>query len=121
MNHDKDNRDEGGKRAAESFVSEVMSSLDDIEMSNPAPFFYTRVKSRLDRKTETASDVGWLTAFFQSQWAIASIALLMIINLSVVLYSYDLEDIPVGQTAKMEVLIDEYQLEYTSMYSYIEE
>ncbi|MEQ8714399.1 MAG: hypothetical protein RIC80_15375 [Cyclobacteriaceae bacterium] len=121
MNHNKNNRDDREEKDAESFVNEVMSSLDHIEMVNPSPFFYTRVKSRLDRSIETVSEVGWLTAFFQSRWAMGSIALLMLINLSVVLYSYDLEDIPVGQTAKMEVLIDEYQLEYTSMYSYIEE
>ncbi|MEQ9297496.1 MAG: hypothetical protein RIF33_02985 [Cyclobacteriaceae bacterium] len=121
MNLDKENRDARGESDADSFVREVMNSLDDIEMSSPAPFLYTRVKNRLESKFEIAVGPSWLTAFFQSQWAIASIALLLAINLGVVLYSYDLEDIPVGQTAKMEVLIDEYQLEYTSLYSYIEE
>lgn len=121
MNHGKNNRDEREAKDAESFVSEVMNSLDDIEMSSPAPFLYTRVKNQLDSNYKTTVEPSWLTAFFQSQWAVASIALLLAINLGVVLYSYDLEDIPVGQTAKMEVLIDEYQLEYTSLYSYIEE
>jgi hypothetical protein len=121
MNHDKGNRDAQEERDVNSFVSDVMKSLDGVEMSRPAPFFFTRVKSRLEKTYETTLEPRWLRLFYHSQWSIFSLGLLLAINLGVVIYSYDVEDIPVGQTAKMEVLIDEYQLEYTSLYSYIEE
>lgn len=121
MNLENENKNRQNGDQVDEFVQNVMHSLDDVKMASPTPFFFTRVKSRLENKNLQRHELKWLKPFYQSQWSLVSLILLLIINIGVFIYSHSQSDVLIGQTTNAELLIDEYQLEYISLYSYIED
>ena len=121
MNRDHKHNDRNRRQDVDTFISEVLSSIDDVDMVSPAPYFYSRVKARLESRQAKPSEVVWLRSIYQTRWSLAYLLILIALNVAVVLYSFRSSEIPVGQNGKMEQLIGEYQLDYTSLYGYLED
>lgn len=67
-------------------VEKTLRSLDDVERIGPQPFFYTRLRARLDRLEEKPRE-GLLSWLWQPrvQWAL--LACLLLINIGVLIGS----------------------------------
>ena len=62
-------------------IEKTLSSLDDIEHTGPAPFFYTRLTGKLSKRNES---IQWS---FPLIWRIALIVLLLINGVTVYIIS----------------------------------
>lgn len=121
MSRDRNENESNNTEELDAFVSKVMSSIDQAAMPEPAPYFYSRVKARLERRHAQAQDQAWLRPIYQTKWSMAYLLVLIAMNCAVIFYSLSSSEIPVGQNGNMERLIDEYRLDYTSLYSYMED
>lgn len=60
-------------------VDETLKALDGIEQAKPNPFFYTRLKARMERELlQPKTVLGWT---FKPIYAYASLALVLSINI----------------------------------------
>lgn len=64
-------------------VEKTLSSLEGIERATPKPFFSTRVEARLHQRLTTAMPSTWV---FRPAWVAASLGLVLVLNLSAVIY-----------------------------------
>lgn len=67
----------------EEEIEQTLRSLEGIERASPKPFFQTRVEARLHRRAEPKPVVSWL---FRPAWVAASLGLVLLLNLSAVMY-----------------------------------
>jgi hypothetical protein len=63
----------------EKKAEEMLNSLGRIQRATPAPFFYTRLKARLDRKEKNAWEATG-RFFVRPVVAIAALCLILLIN-----------------------------------------
>jgi hypothetical protein len=99
-------------------VEDALNSLDGIERSAPQPWFFTRVKARLDREEHT----GWASiGSFLSKPAVAfaTLGFILILN-GVLLFRQGFSD-PVSGSAVIQNELNtdnEYILASSSSYEY---
>lgn len=70
----------------EEEVDKTLRSLDGLERAAPKPFFLTRVQARLDRRTAPKPLTNWV---FRPAYVVASLGLVLLLNLSAVVYVRD--------------------------------
>lgn len=70
----------------EDEIEQTLRSLDGIERATPKPFFFTRVQARLDRHTAPGRNTTWV---FRPAYVMASLGLVLLLNLSAVVYIHD--------------------------------
>jgi len=70
------------KQRIEEEVDKTLGSVAGIERAEPNPFFLTRVEGRLAQR-QSVGPTAWL---FRPVWAVASLGLVLALNLSAVLY-----------------------------------
>ena len=67
----------------EEEIEKTLLSIQGIERASPKPFFQTRVEARLNRCGKEKSASAWL---FRPAWVAASLGLVLLLNLSAVVY-----------------------------------
>lgn len=84
-------------------VESVLNSFEAVEKAEPAPFFYTRVRARLEHSEKSIWEnvVSFLT---RPMVAVAAVLLVIIINLAVL---YKTSSTVVNTTAGTEQLTDD--------------
>lgn len=93
-------------------IERTLASLDSLEEVNIKPFFYTRLRTRLDSKqtlSKRQMAVGW-----------AALIVLMAVNTGVLL-SLQGDSINNSATYQIEVLNNEYYTNTNDFYTLIEE
>ena len=90
-------------------IEKTLESLNGIERLQSKPYFYTRLQTRLDRAA--ANPFHW-------QWALAG--MLLILALNTVAYIKFWPGSTVDEYA-MDQLVVEYNLEWPSLYSDVDE
>ncbi|MBC8151610.1 MAG: hypothetical protein H7Z72_01730 [Bacteroidetes bacterium] len=73
----------------EEEVEKTLQSIDGIQRATPNPFFLARVQARLDRRHAPESARNWVLS---PAWVVASLGLILVLNLSAVAYVYDRVD-----------------------------
>lgn len=71
------------KSQREEEVEKTLRSIDGLERANPNPFFSTRVEARLRQRLTPATPTTWV---FRPAWVVASLGLVLALNLSAVIY-----------------------------------
>lgn len=98
-------------------VDEAMQSLDGIERAVPAPFFFTRLKARLEREQKSAWER--VSGFVgRPAVAMAVICLVVIINAFVALVLHDNRGNKMATEQQQQLFPDEYNATVASLYDY---
>ena len=88
-------------------VEETISSLDGMSKAEVKPFFYTRLTSKMQNERPYQTSFGW-------KWAIASALVIILLNgfsyLSLWPSTNDTDE-------EIELLVEEYGMTYTDLYS----
>lgn len=73
------------KRNIETQLEETMNSLDGLQKASPAPFFFTRVRARIQR--EQNSQWSIISSFIaRPAVAFAGISLIVLLNIAALFY-----------------------------------
>jgi Na+/proline symporter len=101
----------------EKRIETAIESLDGIQRATPQPYFYTRLKARLDRKER---DWAGITGFIsRPAYALAMICLVLLINTWAVMNSSnDSSQVNSIQVATDQQLPDEYNVAVNTFYDY---
>lgn len=83
---------------------DLFGKLGQLTPVEPAPFFYTRVRARLERNQQTAS--SWL---LRPAYAIAGLMLLVLLNLTIAFSNPSTESISTESTT-YDGFVAEYHL-----------
>ena len=67
----------------EEEIEKTLRSIEGMERASPKPFFQTRLEARLSRRREERPVIAWL---FRPAWVAASRGLVLLLNLSAVVY-----------------------------------
>ncbi len=99
----------------EKKAGEMLNSLDGVQRAVPAPFFYTRLKARLDRKEKNA----WESTgrfLVRPVVAIAALCLILLIN-GLIFFRQEQQDTPARLADQNEqTLASEYGLATNNIY-----
>ena len=98
-------------------IEKALESLDGIQRATPQPYFYTRLKARLDRKEK---DWSGITGFIsRPAYALAMICVVLLVNTWAVMNSSN-ESSQVNpiQVANEQPLPDEYNVAVNTFYDY---
>lgn len=87
-------------------VRKTMESLDNIERLGTDPYFYTRLKARMDLEKSSIS-MSW-------KWSLASVVILVILNSIVFLRSWPEYN---SEAEAIEMLANEYGNTWPSIYN----
>ena len=87
-------------------VEKTLNSLEGIKKAEVKPFFYTRLSARLNDEKEIGPGFKW-------QWAMAMVIFIMLLNgfAYLNLWSEEVEE------QEIELLADEYAIDYSDVYS----
>jgi hypothetical protein len=98
-------------------IEKALESLDGIQRATPQPYFYTRLKARLDRKEREWSGITGLIS--RPAYALAMICVVLLVNTWAVMNSSN-ESNPVNpiQVANDQQLPDEYNVAVNTFYDY---
>ncbi|GEM_PF-4150302 len=119
LKHDHNSsRDRGD---ANQYVEKLLSSLDEIKSAHPQPYLHARVKARLSQSHDYEQEPTFLAWFWNGKWSLAVMAAILVLNASVLLYYFDSQGLTFGKNATAEKIIEEYQLDYQSTYTYLDE
>jgi len=88
------------KKTIEGRIEEALDSLDGIRRASPQPWFYARVKARLDREEKT---VWESISFFLSKPAVVMAGLAAILMLNVFVLSRQSQEL--GSVANQQGLV----------------
>jgi hypothetical protein len=101
----------------EQRIEKALESLDGIQRATPQPYFYTRLKARLDRKER---DWAGITGFIsRPAYALAMICLVLLINTWAVMNnSNESNQVNSIQVATDQQLPDEYNVAVNTFYDY---
>ena len=69
---------------------DILNSLDGMKRATAPDFFYTRLKARMEKGQESPAIPRWWV--FKPVYAIAVIALVIVVNLAVVLLKSDTQN-----------------------------
>jgi len=97
-----------GKINLEEEVAKTLSSFEGISKAEPKPFFYTRLKAKMESQDKTVVSL---------KWSMAAIALLLVINAFSV---WNFWSESVSTEDSIEVLASEYNMIETDLYSTLE-
>ncbi len=67
----------------EEAVEKTLRSIEGIERATPRPFFLTRVQARLTQRIAPKPDPTWV---FRPAYVVASLGLVLLLNVSAVVY-----------------------------------
>ena len=99
-------------------IEKALESLDGIQRATPQPYFFTRLKARLDRKER---DWAGITGFIsRPAYALAMICVVLLINTWAVMNSGGQSTSQVNpiQVAADQQLPDEYNVAVNTFYDY---
>jgi hypothetical protein len=98
-------------------IEKALESLDGIQRATPQPYFYTRLKARLDRKEREWSGITGIIS--RPAYALAMICVVLLVNTWAVMNSSD-ESSQVNpiQVATDQQLPDEYNVAVNTFYDY---
>lgn len=98
-------------------IEKALESLDGIQRATPQPYFYTRLKARLDRKEREWSGItGFIS---RPAYALAMICIVLLVNTWAVMNSSNnSSQITPMQVATDQVLPDEYNVAVNTFYDY---
>lgn len=93
-----------------------LNELKNIEPARPRPFFYTRLKARLEQTPATEALPWWLR---RPAYALAALGLLVGLNVAVALVSdwSGTQHLPDSDQVTYEEFASEYQLNRQGMYA----
>jgi hypothetical protein len=100
------------KENADIEIRRTMESMDGLDRAKPRPFFYGRLKSRMDQQTGTAHSI-----IYRWKYQTAAAILILLMNFTVIYHSFQDESIPYDE---MDHLVEEYGMN-TSYYDLTEE
>ncbi|UII29343.1 hypothetical protein LVD15_13210 [Fulvivirga maritima] len=89
-------------------VEKTLHSLDGIKKAELSPFFYTRVKARLQNRTEKVSTMQWT-------WALTAVVILLVLNVFVLIKGEVLSDDDYSND-DIEFLTQEYSVNTFDIY-----
>ena len=100
----------------ENEVQQTLESLDGLKLTEPRPFFYTRLQARMEREqaVEPISALRWLGQV-RVQWA--AVLLLLVLNGSALWFANQSQGTESSREALLSTLASEYQLSPTTLYS----
>ncbi|MEZ4775593.1 MAG: hypothetical protein R3D00_20575 [Bacteroidia bacterium] len=99
-------------------IDQTMNSLDGLSRATPGPFFYTRLKARMDSESIAARTASWYSWLLKPQWSLAMVAFLLVLNVGAILWY--LEKPQKSQTDYIESLSGEISgssSDYQSFYN----
>jgi hypothetical protein len=98
-------------------INAIMTSLDGMEQAAPGPFFYTRVRARMQQENTTA--LSGLVAFFSRPVvAMSVLALIFLMNTAAFLYQKEKNGRP-SEKAEQS-LADDYNTTLATNSYYVE-
>lgn len=68
-------------------IKQTMDSLDDLSRATPGPFFYTRLKARMESEIMDRGAASLYSWFLQPRWSLAWVTLLLLLNLGAILWT----------------------------------
>ncbi|MBL3656451.1 hypothetical protein [Fulvivirga sediminis] len=89
-------------------VEKILHSLDGVERARLSPFFYTKVKTRLQTRVEKVDRVAWT-------WALTAMVVLLVLNV-LVMIKEDLRSNDDYGTDDIEFLTEEYSVNTFNIY-----
>ena len=106
---------------ATQYAETLLSSLDEVKSAHPRPYLHSRIMARLSRAQDYEQESALLAWFWNGKWSLAMMATILVLNVSVLLYYFDSQGLTFGKNAAAEKIIEEYQLDYQSTYTYLDE
>lgn len=100
----------------EKRIEETLNSLDGIQRAVPRPYFYTRLKARIDKAYN-----GWngIAGFIgRPVYALAMICIVLFVNAWIVFKTENDEKSINNNQQTITDLPDEYNLTVTTLYNY---
>lgn len=68
----------------EDEINRTMNSLDDLDHADPGPYFYTRLKARMDRENEGETIQTWVYS-----WKFGLAVILLLLNVGILFWHRD--------------------------------
>jgi len=100
----------------EERLQKTLDSLDGIQRATPRPYFYTRLKARIDKEEKGWSGVAGLIS--RPAFAMAIVAVILFVN-SWILLRDDKPGIQAGANAQIVTDVpEEYNVAITTFYDY---
>lgn len=91
----------------EDEVRKTLSSLDGLTGASPRPFFYTRLKARMERFEKTPEKVLSLRPAYQ-RIALGVVAVLVVFNIFTASLIFRSESVSSSDTSTEQAFLDEY-------------
>ncbi|MBK5272553.1 MAG: hypothetical protein JJE22_16240 [Bacteroidia bacterium] len=88
-------------------IEQILESLDSNQRATAPDFFYTRLKARMQREQEKGR-VG--EGVFRPAYALAALAIVFIINISIMLGGEKATDTNISDTETAQSIAAEYSL-----------
>ena len=105
------------KPSKQEKIENALRSLDTIQSAKTDPFFYARLRVKMENGSQTTS-FKWSG---QWSWSIAAMILMLILNLFSVYNMWQPDNNPtIVEDNYLDTMAEEYNLEITSIYQEIE-
>ena len=100
------------KKIFEEEIEETLHSLDGMHRAEAPGFFYTRLTARMAAQKSKGNSV-----FFRPAFSLATLAILLVLNIGMIAHFIRSADQPVQEQAGLQSLVNEMSRDLSSVYN----